>query len=133
MGGGNGGSDFLSKRKANKSADPGNESGDANDGEWRSPKKIRAKSERITRRSGQTTKPESWETSAERVVAIAKDPNTGQLSALLAWKNGSTPTYHPMEDLYEKCPQLILRYYESLLIFAPFQTEQGLEDKAVAI
>lgn len=55
----------------------------------------------------------------DRIVTIVKDPITGELNGLLAWKSVSDPTQHPMEDLCANCPQLvrtIASYGETMLI-----------------
>jgi hypothetical protein len=83
---------------------------DSSDKEWLPTKKKRkgaTEPEQTVQKTRHRAGEESWETDVEGIITIVKDPVSGELSGLLAWRSGSTPTYRPMEDLYIKCPQLV--------------------------
>ncbi|OAL42511.1 hypothetical protein IQ07DRAFT_650906 [Pyrenochaeta sp. DS3sAY3a] len=116
--GGNRGSDLPFRKTVDKDMEHISEPDNASDEEWRPIKKRRASTLVPKQRKQEAryrAKAGSWETGVEQVVTIVQDPCTGELSALLAWKNGSAPTYHPLKELYSKCPQITLQYYESRL------------------
>jgi hypothetical protein len=85
-------------------------SDDSNDKEWLPAKKKR-KGATVPEQAVQKTRhragEESWEADVEGIITIVKDPISGGLRGLLAWRSGSAPTYRPMEELYIKCPQLV--------------------------
>ncbi|OAL42800.1 hypothetical protein IQ07DRAFT_668772 [Pyrenochaeta sp. DS3sAY3a] len=117
--GGNRDSDLPFRKTADKDIEHISEPDNASDEEWRPIKERRASSLVPKQRKQETrhrAKAGSWEAGVEHVVTIVQDPYTGELSALLAWKTGSAPTYHPLKELYSKCPQITLQYYESRLL-----------------
>ncbi|KAI4620400.1 uncharacterized protein J4E84_010027 [Alternaria hordeiaustralica] len=64
--------------------------------------------------------PGSWEHDVDHIDTVeqTKDPKTGQLEkfAYLVWTN-KQKTQHPLKHVYQKCPQKMLEYYESHLVF----------------
>ncbi|CAI6331991.1 unnamed protein product [Periconia digitata] len=62
----------------------------------------------------------SWETEVDYVETVEElaDPTTGkyQRFAYLRWSNRKK-TQHPLAHVYQKCPQKMLHYYESHLVF----------------
>jgi chromobox protein 1 len=64
--------------------------------------------------------PGSWEHEVSHVDTVeeAKDPVTGKKTryAYLVWVN-QKKTQHPLPHVYQKCPQRMLEYYESHLVF----------------
>ncbi|KAF1945142.1 hypothetical protein EJ02DRAFT_339340, partial [Clathrospora elynae] len=71
--------------------------------------------------------PGSWEHDVSHIDTVeeTKDPKTGELGrfAYLVWNN-QQKTQHPLKHVYQKCPQKMLQYYESHLVF----TNNGEED-----
>ncbi|KAH3914196.1 hypothetical protein HBI56_052130 [Parastagonospora nodorum] len=69
----------------------------------------------------------SWEDDVDYIDTVEEkvDPRTGELSkfAYLVWKNDKK-TQHPLKHIYQKCPQKMLLYYESHLVFT--QTHESL-------
>ncbi|KAF1953250.1 hypothetical protein CC80DRAFT_478324 [Byssothecium circinans] len=63
----------------------------------------------------------SWEHDVDQVETVEelRDPTTGKLGrfAYLVWKN-HRKTQHPLAHVYQKCPQKMLAYYESHLVFS---------------
>jgi hypothetical protein len=125
----------------------GAEPRDANDREWLPVRKGRGRSTVARHNARRTRDGEEaglWESSVDRIVTIVKDPITGELSGLLAWKSVSDPTQHPKEDLCANLLQLArtigrygetmlispaktLRYYESLLyVFLSYHCDKAV-------
>lgn len=71
--------------------------------------------------------PGSWEHDVSHVDTVEEslDPKTGGLErfAYLVWNN-QKKTQHPLKHVYQKCPQKMLQYYESHLVFT--QNSDGL-------
>jgi len=65
--------------------------------------------------------PGSWEHDVNHVDTVEeqKDPVTGKKAryAYLVWVN-QKKTQHPLPHVYLKCPQKMLEYYESHLVFS---------------
>ncbi|KXJ85166.1 hypothetical protein Micbo1qcDRAFT_154398 [Microdochium bolleyi] len=57
-----------------------------------------------------------WEKKVKEIEAYL-DETTGKLIAYLVWKSGQR-TQHEMEDIYKRCPQKMLAYYEQLVTIA---------------
>ncbi|ORX99623.1 hypothetical protein BCR34DRAFT_576483 [Clohesyomyces aquaticus] len=76
----------------------------------------------------------SWENDVDYIDTVEEslDSKTGHLErfAYLVWANGKK-TQHPLQHVYRKCPQKMLVYYESHLVFT--QQDQSLngDDKDV--
>ncbi|POS86254.1 hypothetical protein EPUL_000904 [Erysiphe pulchra] len=65
----------------------------------------------------------SWE---EEVTAIdACEGTQGNMVVFLTWKGGHK-SQHPLDQIYKRCPQKMLQFYESHLVF---KTEDGNEDE----
>jgi hypothetical protein len=111
----------VGKRKGCKTPRRMSESDDAADREWRPARKTPGGRTARSLRRGVST--DCWENCVERIATISKDPITGALCALLFWRNGDAPTYHPLSDLYAKCPQLVRKeigfHYQRLFLFRP--------------
>ncbi|KAL6710303.1 hypothetical protein ACN47E_009249 [Coniothyrium glycines] len=64
--------------------------------------------------------PGSWERDVSHCDTVEEtmNPKTGQLErfAYLVWNN-QKKTQHPLQHTYQKCPQKMLQYYESHLVF----------------
>lgn len=64
--------------------------------------------------------PGSWEHEISHIDTVEEslNPKTGQLErfAYLVWNN-QKKTQHPLKHTYQKCPQKMLQYYESHLVF----------------
>ncbi|EOA88284.1 hypothetical protein ACJQWK_01952 [Exserohilum turcicum] len=64
--------------------------------------------------------PGSWEHDVSYVDTVEemRDPKTGELGKFvyLVWLN-QQKTQHPLKHVYQKCPQKMLQYYESHLVF----------------
>lgn len=64
--------------------------------------------------------PGSWEHDVSHIDTVEeqRDPKTGDLIryAYLVWNN-QKKTQHPLKHVYQKCPQKMLVYYESHLVF----------------
>ncbi|KAF2117425.1 hypothetical protein BDV96DRAFT_572083 [Lophiotrema nucula] len=73
--------------------------------------------------------PGSWENDVDYVDTVEEsiDPKTAKKArfAYLVWNN-SKKTQHPLKHVYHKCPQKMLLYYESHLVFT---NNQGHEDR----
>ena len=71
--------------------------------------------------------PGSWETEVDYVDTVEEslDHKTGQMQryAYLVWSN-QKKSQHLLHHVYQKCPQKMLQYYESHLVF----TKPGDED-----
>ncbi|KAF2680844.1 hypothetical protein K458DRAFT_421170 [Lentithecium fluviatile CBS 122367] len=65
--------------------------------------------------------PGSWEHDVNYVDTVEeqRDPTTGKQAryAYLVWNNHKK-TQHPLSHVYQKCPQKMLEYYESHLVFS---------------
>ncbi|KAF2472474.1 uncharacterized protein BDR25DRAFT_283918 [Lindgomyces ingoldianus] len=76
--------------------------------------------------------PGSWENDVEYVDTVEEsiDNKTGQLArfAYLVWTN-QKKTQHPLKHCYRKCPQKMLEYYESHLVFTTHDNAINGEDK----
>lgn len=70
--------------------------------------------------------PGSWEHDVSHVDTVeeTRDPKTGELTkhAYLVWNN-QKKTQHPLKHVYQKCPQKMLVYYESHLVFTHNEDE----------
>jgi len=64
--------------------------------------------------------PGSWEHDVSHIDTVEQnvDPKTGKDTrfAYLVWNN-QKKTQHPLKHIYTKCPQKMLQYYESHLVF----------------
>ncbi|CAA9966217.1 hypothetical protein PTNB73_08860 [Pyrenophora teres f. teres] len=64
--------------------------------------------------------PGSWEHDVSHIDTVEEkaDPKTGELGrfAYIVWLNHQK-TQHPLKHVYQKCPQKMLEYYESHLVF----------------
>lgn len=64
--------------------------------------------------------PGSWEHDVSHCDTVEENmnPQTGKLErfAYLVWNN-QKKTQHPLQHTYQKCPQKMLQYYESHLVF----------------
>ncbi|KAI8319668.1 chromo domain-like protein, partial [Martensiomyces pterosporus] len=58
---------------------------------------------------------DDWEPHIREIETIDRVEGIG-LVVYISWKNGNR-TKHPVEDAYQKCPQLMLRFYEGRLRF----------------
>ncbi|KAK9764480.1 hypothetical protein K7432_018677 [Basidiobolus ranarum] len=58
---------------------------------------------------------ESWEEQVKEVETVERD-DSDQLKIYLIWKNGKR-TVHNAEDANKKCPQKVIKFYESHLRF----------------
>ncbi|KAF1850400.1 chromo-domain-containing protein [Cucurbitaria berberidis CBS 394.84] len=71
--------------------------------------------------------PGSWEHDVSHIDTVEEslDPKTGEAArfAYLVWNN-QKKTQHPLKHVYVKCPQKMLQYYESHLVFT--QNNDGL-------
>ncbi|KAL1801211.1 hypothetical protein ACET3X_001553 [Alternaria dauci] len=81
----------------------------------------RAKADKVEKRVAQWSPPPgSWEHDVSWIDTVeqTKNPKTGELEkfAYLVWNNGQK-TQHPLKHVYQKCPQKMLGYYESHLVF----------------
>ncbi|TGZ78237.1 chromo domain-like protein [Ascodesmis nigricans] len=57
----------------------------------------------------------SWEEDVIAIDTIEKN-NDGQLVCFVQWKDGKK-SQHPIQDIYKKCPQRMLKFYEQHLVF----------------
>ncbi|KAF2713951.1 hypothetical protein K504DRAFT_462414 [Pleomassaria siparia CBS 279.74] len=75
--------------------------------------------------------PGSWELDVDFVDTVEEtvDAKTGALTryAYLVWTNAKK-TQHPLTHVYHKCPQKMLKYYESHLVFTHNTDENGDQD-----
>ncbi|OAL54735.1 hypothetical protein IQ07DRAFT_559028 [Pyrenochaeta sp. DS3sAY3a] len=80
--------------------------------------------------------PGSWEHDVSHVDTVeeTKNPKTGQLErfAYLVWNN-QKKTQHPLKHIYQKCPQKMLLYYESHLVFTFTADNNGNEESGADI
>ncbi|KAL5114317.1 hypothetical protein ACEQ8H_007792 [Pleosporales sp. CAS-2024a] len=62
----------------------------------------------------------SWEHDVDYIDTVEEraDPKTGELAKFVyvVWNNDKK-TQHPLKHIYQKCPQKMLLYYESHLVF----------------
>lgn len=65
--------------------------------------------------------PGSWEHDVSHIDTVEQgiDPKTGKEAkfAYIVWNN-QKKTQHPLKHIYTKCPQKMLQYYESHLVFS---------------
>ncbi|OJK02416.1 hypothetical protein ASPACDRAFT_41243 [Aspergillus aculeatus ATCC 16872] len=61
-------------------------------------------------------KSKSWEKEVDNVDTIFREPGSGNLLAILNWKNGRKSKVL-IETCYERCPRKMLDFYESHLVF----------------
>ncbi|KAJ4992379.1 Chromo domain-containing protein 2 [Stagonosporopsis vannaccii] len=77
--------------------------------------------------------PGSWEHHVSHIDTVEQsiDPKTGKEAkfAYIVWNN-QKKTQHPLKHIYTKCPQKMLLYYESHLVFTPSQTNGDAIDEA---
>ncbi|KAH7070033.1 hypothetical protein FB567DRAFT_218348 [Paraphoma chrysanthemicola] len=75
---------------------------------------------RVKQEKAWSPPPGSWEHEVDHIDTVEQslDPKTGELGlfAYLIWKN-ERKTQHPLKHVYQKCPQKMLLYYESHLVF----------------
>ncbi|KAF1832501.1 hypothetical protein BDW02DRAFT_570977 [Decorospora gaudefroyi] len=87
-----------------------------------------ASTKRVKQEKAWSPPPGSWEHDVSHIDTVeeSKDPKTGQLVkfAYLVWSN-QQKTQHPLKHVYQKCPQKMLQYYESHLVFRPNHVEDG--------
>jgi chromobox protein 1 len=74
---------------------------------------------KATSKDGKTTFPlpkgSSWEEEINEIQIIQHAPDgSGALLATVAWRDGNV-SQHQLKVLYARCPQRMLRYYESHL------------------
>ncbi|KAJ5612488.1 hypothetical protein N7510_005682 [Penicillium lagena] len=62
------------------------------------------------------SKAKNWENQVDSVDTIVRDPDTDTLFAFLKWTNGKQ-TKVSIQSCYENCPQKMLKFYESHLVF----------------
>ncbi|RYO39295.1 hypothetical protein AA0113_g5642 [Alternaria arborescens] len=94
----------------------------------------RAKADKEEKKVAQWSPPPgSWEHDVHEIDTVeqTKNPKTGELEkfAYLVWNNNQK-TQHPLKHVYQKCPQKMLAYYESHLVFSetsdqPLKCENG--------
>lgn len=76
---------------------------------------------RIKKEKEWSPPPGSWEHDVDYVDTVEelKEPQTGKKVryAYLVWVN-QKKTQHPLPHVYQKCPQKMLEYYESHLVFS---------------
>ncbi|OSS47083.1 hypothetical protein B5807_09830 [Epicoccum nigrum] len=72
--------------------------------------------------------PGSWEHDVSHIDTVEEniDPKTGKDTryAYLVWNN-QKKTQHPLKHIYTKCPQKMLQYYESHLVFTKDNNTNG--------
>ncbi|KAF2181045.1 hypothetical protein K469DRAFT_713903 [Zopfia rhizophila CBS 207.26] len=73
--------------------------------------------------------PGSWENDVDYIDTVEEspDPKTGEKArfAYVVWYN-QKKTQHPLSMVYHKCPQKMLAYYESHLVFTHTDQDEGL-------
>ncbi|KAF2998528.1 hypothetical protein E8E13_004762 [Curvularia kusanoi] len=76
--------------------------------------------------------PGSWEHDVSHIDTVEQsvDPKTGKEAkyAYLVWNNGRK-SQHPLRHVYTKCPQKMLQYYESHLVFTTPPTNGDAMDE----
>lgn len=76
--------------------------------------------------------PGSWEHDVSHIDTVeqSKDPKTGKevKFAYIVWNN-QKKTQHPLRHIYTKCPQKMLLYYESHLVFTTNDTNGQAMDE----
>ncbi|KAH7381382.1 hypothetical protein DE146DRAFT_284574 [Phaeosphaeria sp. MPI-PUGE-AT-0046c] len=87
-----------------------------------------ASTKRVKQEKSWSPPPGSWEHDVDFIDTVEErlDPKTGQLAkyVYVNWKNDKK-TQHPLQHIYTKCPQKMLQYYESHLVFT---ANGGLDD-----
>ncbi|KAJ4340615.1 hypothetical protein N0V95_007440 [Ascochyta clinopodiicola] len=77
--------------------------------------------------------PGSWEHDVSHIDTVEQsiDPKTGKEAkyAYIVWNN-QKKTQHPLKHIYTKCPQKMLVYYESHLVFTTTDLNGGAMDGA---
>ncbi|KAF1922597.1 uncharacterized protein M421DRAFT_77704, partial [Didymella exigua CBS 183.55] len=77
--------------------------------------------------------PGSWEHDVSHIDTVEQciDPKTGKDAkyAYIVWNN-QKKTQHPLKHMYTKCPQKMLQYYESHLVFSTHDASGDAMDKA---
>ncbi|KAF3036529.1 hypothetical protein E8E11_004770 [Didymella keratinophila] len=77
--------------------------------------------------------PGSWEHDVSHIDTVEQSicPRTGKEGkfAYIVWNN-QKKTQHPLKHIYTKCPQKMLQYYESHLVFTPHD-ENGANGDAM--
>ncbi|KAL1598087.1 hypothetical protein SLS59_007097 [Nothophoma quercina] len=72
--------------------------------------------------------PGSWEHDVSHIDTVEQsiDPKTGKEAkyAYIVWNN-QKKTQHPLKHIYTKCPQKMLAYYESHLVFTTNDDRNG--------
>lgn len=80
-----------------------------------------ATNKRLKKEKEWSPPPGSWEHDVNYVDTVEeqRDPTTGKKAryAYLVWVNHKK-TQHPLAHVYQKCPQKMLEYYESHLVFS---------------
>ncbi|KAF2847485.1 hypothetical protein T440DRAFT_481713 [Plenodomus tracheiphilus IPT5] len=75
--------------------------------------------------------PGSWEHDVSYVDTVEEtpDPKTGEFTkyVYLVWNN-QKKTQHPLKHVYQKCPQKMLAYYESHLVFRDENVVNGSDN-----
>jgi chromobox protein 1 len=75
--------------------------------------------------------PGSWEHDVSHIDTVEQsvDPKTGKDAkyAYIVWNN-QRKTQHPLKHIYAKCPQKMLAYYESHLVFTTNETNGDAMD-----
>ncbi|KAF9697553.1 hypothetical protein EKO04_004341 [Ascochyta lentis] len=78
--------------------------------------------------------PGSWEHDVSHIDTVEQsiDPKTGKEAkyAYIVWNN-QKKTQHPLKHMYTKCPQKMLLYYESHLVFTTNETNGDAMDQAL--
>ncbi|KAG0296156.1 hypothetical protein BGZ98_001086 [Dissophora globulifera] len=63
--------------------------------------------------------PSSWKSWEEHVESVnSVERGKGGMIVHLAWKNGEDTT-HDLEEIHKRCPQTLIRFYETHLKFTP--------------
>ncbi|KAF2124086.1 hypothetical protein P153DRAFT_144384 [Dothidotthia symphoricarpi CBS 119687] len=78
--------------------------------------------------------PGSWEHDVSHIDTVEEsfDNKAGTMGrfAYLVWNN-QRKTYHPLKHVYQKCPQKMLLYYESHLVFTQNDGMDGKDDSSM--
>ncbi|RDL37057.1 uncharacterized protein BP5553_04490 [Venustampulla echinocandica] len=67
----------------------------------------------------------SWEDEITKIDAC--EGHDGEVVVYLTWREGHK-TQHPLEQVYKRCPQKMLRFYQSHLVFKKSDTENYKND-----
>ncbi|KAF2732542.1 hypothetical protein EJ04DRAFT_469935 [Polyplosphaeria fusca] len=91
-----------------------------------------AQIKRVKKEKEWSPPPGSWELDVDHVDTVEEsvDNTTGKLArfAYLVWSN-QKKTQHPLNHVYQKCPQKMLQYYESHLVFTHPELDLNGETK----